>query len=69
MIEYDLAGQDFIELNKLLKLTDLVNSGGEAKLVIREGLVMVNEEPESRLRRKLRSGDLVSFEGQEVLVK
>lgn len=69
MIEYDLAGQDFIELNKLLKLTDLVNSGGEAKLIIREGLVMVNEEVESRLRRKLRSGDRVSFEGQEVLVK
>lgn len=69
MIEYDLAGQDFIELNKLLKLTDLVNSGGEAKLIIREGLVMVNEEPESRLRRKLRSGDKVSFEGQEVQVK
>jgi len=39
-------------------------SGGEAKMFVNEGLIKVNEEPESRKRRKLRIGDIVEFDGQ-----
>ena len=47
----------------------VVQSGGEAKMVIREGLVHVNEEEEHRLRRKLVSNDHVSFENISITIK
>lgn len=68
-MEFDLKGKEYIELNKLLKLLNLVESGGMAKLVIDEGLVMVNGEIEQRIRNKIRAGFKVEFEGQTVLVK
>ena len=39
-------------------------SGGEAKMFVTDGLVTVNGEPESRKRRKLRSGDVVVFNNE-----
>ena len=36
-------------------------TGGEAKAIVDEGLVKVNEEPETRRRRKLRDGDRVAI--------
>ncbi len=69
MDEFILEGHDFIELNKLLKFISWVNSGGEAKQVIDEGLVMVNGEKESRRRRKLYANDSVSFNSKTVTVK
>ena len=59
---------EFIELNKLLKLEQLVQSGGHAKIVIGEGQVMVNGEIELRKRKKLRPGDVVSFDGHEIKI-
>lgn len=59
---------EFIELDNLLKSLELVASGSEAKLKIQEGLVRVNGLVESRIRRKLRSGDLVEFAGQEIKI-
>jgi len=53
-----IAG-DYIKLDSLLKLANLVMSGGEAKLLIMEGLVRVNGEVETRRGRKLYSGDRV----------
>ncbi len=58
--------QEPIELYKILKLENLVQSGGEAKYVISEGLVRVNGEVETRKRRKIMSGDVVAFEGEEI---
>ncbi len=69
MEKFELEGHDFIELNKLLKLLNWVSSGGEAKLVIDEGAVKVNNETETRRRRKLRKGDLVKFESQTVRIE
>ena len=66
---FSLDGHPYIELNKLLKLMAVVQSGGEAKMVIREGLVHVNEEEEHRLRRKLVSNDHVSFENISITIK
>ena len=57
-----------IELYKLLKLAALVTSGSEAKSLIAEGRVSVNSEPESRKRRKITSEDVVSFEGEELMI-
>ncbi|MDQ8204431.1 RNA-binding S4 domain-containing protein [Pelagicoccus sp. SDUM812003] len=52
---------EFVELNKLLKYENLVASGGEAKVAIKSGAVLVNGEVESRVRRKLVPGDKVSL--------
>lgn len=57
-----------ITLDQLLKLADLVGSGGEAKVSIQEGRVKVNGEPETRRGRKLRPGDRVDFDGMELEV-
>lgn len=61
--------EDYIEMNQLLKLMQLVQSGGHAKLVIEDGLVFVNGEQEFRKRRKMRAGDVLEMEGQKVEVK
>lgn len=53
--------EEYIELNNLLKRFNWVASGGEAKVVIKQGEVIVNNEVETRVRRKMRSGDIVKF--------
>ena len=53
-----------VELYKILKFEGLVGSGGEAKLVIAEGYVLLNGEVETRKRKKIVSGDIIEF-GQE----
>lgn len=63
--EVPLRGE-FVELNKLLKFENLVMSGGEAKQAIQAGAVLVNGEPESRVRRKLVAGDRVVFADVEI---
>lgn len=68
-MEFELAGQEYIELNKLLKIMRLVDSGGMANVVIEEGLVMVNGAKETQKRKKLRSGDKVVFDEVETVIK
>ena len=53
---------EFIELIKLLKLKNIAQSGGHAKMMVEEGLVKINGELESRKRKKLRNGDVVEME-------
>ena len=55
---------DFIRLQDFLKLADAVGSGGEAKLLIQDGRIRVGEEIETRRGRKLRPGDIVSYQGK-----
>lgn len=57
---------DYIELIKLLKLLNLVESGAEAKIVVEEGLVECNKEVEFRKRKKLRPGDVVVFQDNTI---
>ena len=59
---------EFIKLGKALKAANLVEDGVEAKLVIQDGLVKVNNEVDTRRGRKLYDGDIVSFEGQEIKI-
>lgn len=49
-------------LGQALKAADLVGSGGEAKLLIQEGVVLVNGEAETKRGRRLESGDAVELE-------
>ena len=58
-----------IELYKILKFENMVNSGGEAKYVISEGQVVVNGEVETRKRKKLFSGDIVEFKNETLRIK
>ncbi len=58
----------YIELNKLLKRENLVASGGEAKFVISEGMVLVNGEVETRKRKKIIQGDTVHFNNHTMKV-
>lgn len=57
-----------IDLHKILKFENLVQSGGEAKHVITEGLVCVNGEIETRKRKKIFSGDIVTFANEKIRI-
>ena len=57
---------DFIELNKLMKITQLASSGGEANQLISDGYVSVNGLIETQKRKKLRKGDVVELDGEVI---
>ena len=54
---------EYIKLDSFLKLASAVGSGGEAKMVIRDGLVGVNGETCTMRGKKIRPGDRVDFQG------
>lgn len=58
-----------IELYKILKLENMVDSGGEAKYVISEGQVIVNGKVETRKRKKIFSGDVVEFGKEKIRIQ
>jgi len=59
---------EYIELVKLLKLEQIAQSGGHAKLMVEEGLVKVNGVQEFRKRNKLRKGDVIEVEGISITI-
>ena len=59
MIKFRLEGSEYIELIKLLKVTNISSSGGEAKHLVDQGEVKLNGEVESRKRAKIRTGDKI----------
>ena len=59
---------EYIKLDSLLKYAALVGTGGEAKLVISEGMVRVNGEVCTMRGKKIRPGDRVSFDAFELEV-
>ena len=58
-----------VELYKILKFEGMVASGAEAKLVIEQGLVLVNGEIETRKRKKMMSGDIIEFSDESLRLK
>lgn len=54
----------FIKLDQLLKLVNMVSGGGEAKIIIKQGLVKVNNVIEYQRGKKIRFGDTVEFNGK-----
>ena len=59
---------EFIKLDSLLKFAALVGTGGEAKIVISDGLVSVNGEVCTARGKKLYNGDVVEFDGQKIRI-
>ncbi len=57
-----------IELCKLLKIANMVGGGGEAKTMISEGKVLVNNEVEVQKRKKIRRGDIIEYNGKIIEV-
>ncbi len=60
--------EEYIELYKLIKLLDLVDSGGEAKQLIEHGAVVRNGEVETRKRAKIKAGEVITI-GEEVTIE
>lgn len=60
---------EFIRLDALLKLAALVGTGGEAKIRIAEGEATVNDEVCTMRGKKIRAGDVVCFDGEEIHVQ
>lgn len=58
--------QQPVELCKLLKIANLVSGGGEAKVVISEGYVLLNGEVEYQKRKKVYHEDVIEFNGEVV---
>ncbi|WP_041833965.1 RNA-binding S4 domain-containing protein [Actinoplanes sp. N902-109] len=61
-------GSDMIRLGQFLKLADLIDTGGEGKVLIAEGDVTVNGEVDTRRGRQLHPGDIVAVNGREAKV-
>ncbi len=61
--------QPTIRLDQFLKAHSLAETGGQAKLLIQDGLVRVNGEVETRRRTQLRHGDVVQLGADQVLVE
>ena len=68
-MQFELIGHEYIQLNQLLKLLGLVETGGEANQRIVDGEVIVNKEVEYQKRKKIRSGDTVIFHGKSIVIK
>ena len=59
---------DYIELFKLIKVLDLVDTGAQAKMIVADGYVKRNGETELRKRAKIVAGDKLSI-GDEVNIE
>jgi ribosome-associated protein len=68
-IEDVSIGGEVIRLGQFLKFAGLIDSGGDAKEMIIDGYVLVNEEVDRRRGRQLRDGDTVTVEGRTVRVR
>ena len=67
-MEKILIHTEFIKLDSLLTLAGLVETGGEAKLLIQNGQVEVNGEVCTMRGKKLRPGDSVTLDGRTVAI-
>ena len=55
---------EFIKLEQLMKFASMVQTGGEAKMLINQELVLVNGEICTQRGKKIRPGDEVMFDGE-----
>ena len=68
MMENIIITTEFIKLQDLLKFTNMVSTGGEAKIIIQEGEVKVNGEVCTMRGKKIRPGDVVELDGMQLTV-
>ncbi|KRB06659.1 RNA-binding S4 domain-containing protein [Lysobacter sp. Root690] len=68
-IRFELdPGHDYVELNQLLKLTGLCDSGGAGKAIVASGAVRVDGQVELRKTCKIRVGQTVQLQGVTIEV-
>ena len=67
-MEFELIDHEYIQLNQLLKLLGLVDTGGEANQRIVDGEIKVNNAIEYQKRKKLRKGDVILFNKQLIKI-
>lgn len=60
---------EYINLSQLLKVCNIVSSGGEAKAYLTQETVLVNGEKDDRRGRKIRSGDTVETGGKIIHIQ
>ena len=61
--------EDYIKLGQALKAGGLVDFGVDAKFVIQDGLVKVNQEVEYQRGKKLVNGDIVEYNGEKIKIE
>lgn len=61
--------QEYIQLNNLLQYLSIAQTGGHAKILIQNEEVVLNGAIETRIRKKVFSGDVVKIDANEILVK
>lgn len=66
---FKLRDSEFIPLNNLLKVLRLVGTGGEANIRIENEEVMVNGVVETQKRKKIKPGDQVTFDNNNITVE
>jgi ribosome-associated protein len=66
-IDFELDGE-YVELNQLLKLVGLCDSGGAGKMIVASGAVYVDGQQELRKTCKIHAGQVVQFDDVEIHV-
>ena len=61
--------EETIRLDQFLKLAQIAQSGGQAKMLIQSGEVEVNGNVETRRGKKLRNGDRVTYAGEDYVIE
>ena len=61
--------EEYITLQSVLKVADVISTGGMAKMFLEDNDVLVNSEIEKRRGRKLYSGDKIEFEKVVIVIK
>lgn len=67
-VSFELNGE-FVELNQLLKLVGLCDSGGAGKMLVAEGSVKVDGKKELRKTAKIRAGQVVTLGDVQINVQ
>ena len=60
---------EYIKLGQFLKFSGIITNGGEAKELLEEGLVFVNNKAEMARGKKLYPGDIVIFNGEKYIIE
>ena len=63
-MEEILINTPYVTLGQFLKLADIIQSGGEAKLYLANNKVLINDEEDNRRGRKLKDGDIIKTKGK-----
>ncbi len=69
-LEFELSPeQPFIELNKVLQILNIAQTGGHAKILIQNEEVKVNGEIETRVRKKMVKSEVIELENFHITIK